>query len=325
VLAPRGVDSQSTDDGLSHWNGDLTLSLADLDGVVGLVDDDRLEPFVVERRSFVMAALIAFDELKEVIEAVAVGVDDPLKEQQVVNAAKTVAEVLDRGLAHIPDDPNLLGLRADYEAALGQQPKAERLLRRTFATNARQDWVAVRLARMHLGRSDTAGAIEVLKECLTAKPTSRIASFELAKILINDRSSDSDAVLHYLRQSFVQGDDNHAPQFWYARQLFLSGRADEAQGYFDHIFRLDVRPTYRNAIRGVVLSENGEPVLYAGKVEVKEDSYAFIRSPQFQKNIYAAASSMKTESWGRLRRGASVHLKLGFTLRGPCASEISEA
>jgi hypothetical protein len=55
---------------------------------------------------------------------------------------------------------------------------------------------------------------------------------------------------------------------------------------FDHIFRLDVRPTYRNAIRGVVLSENGEPVLYAGKVEVKEDSYAFIRSPQFQKNIY---------------------------------------
>src|ERR1700680_720810 len=53
MLAPCGVDSQSADDGLGHRNGDLPLALADLDGAVGLVDDDRLEPFVVERRSFV--------------------------------------------------------------------------------------------------------------------------------------------------------------------------------------------------------------------------------------------------------------------------------
>jgi hypothetical protein len=42
MLAPCGVDSQSADDGLGHRNGDLPLSLADLDGAVGLVDDDRL-------------------------------------------------------------------------------------------------------------------------------------------------------------------------------------------------------------------------------------------------------------------------------------------
>lgn len=271
---------------------------------------------------FHTAALIALDELEELIQTVAVGNDDPLKDRQVVDAAKAVAEALEKGLTRFPEDSSLLASRADYETVLGRQPKAEILLRRAFATNPRQDWLAVRLARMHLGRSDTAGAIDVLKECLAENPSSRTASFELAKLLINDRTSDSDTILHYLRSSFVQGDDDHAAQFWYARQLFLCDRVDEAQEYFDHISRLNVRPTYRNAIRGLVLCQNGEPVEFEGKVEVKEESYAFIRSPQFRKDIYAAASSMKRESWGNLRRGASVYFKLAFSLRGPCASEM---
>jgi hypothetical protein len=53
VLAPRGVDGQSADDRLGYRNGDLTLSLANLDGAVGLVNDNRLEPFIVESRSLV--------------------------------------------------------------------------------------------------------------------------------------------------------------------------------------------------------------------------------------------------------------------------------
>src|ERR1700730_3030805 len=59
MLAPCGVDSQSADDGLGHRYGDLPLALADLDGAVGLIDDDRLEPFFVERRSFVTRTFCA--------------------------------------------------------------------------------------------------------------------------------------------------------------------------------------------------------------------------------------------------------------------------
>ena len=206
---------------------------------------------------FHTTAVIALDELKEIIEAVANGADDPLKEQQVINTAKRVAEALDKGLNRFPEDESLTALRAEYEVTLGQQSKAESLLRRTFAANPRQDWVAIRLARMHLARSDTAGAVDVLKQCLAANPNSRSVNFELAKILISGGFNDNASILHYLRQSFVQGDDNHSHQFWYARQLFLSGRQDEAQEYFDHIFKLDVRPTYRNAVRGLVLSSSG--------------------------------------------------------------------
>jgi tetratricopeptide (TPR) repeat protein len=271
---------------------------------------------------FHTAALIALDELKEIVEAMGAGSEDRLKDRQVVDAAKAVAEALEKGLSRFPEDAELLALRADYEAVLGQQPKAENLLRRAFATNPRQDWIAVRLARMHLGRSDTAGAIEVLKACLSQNSASRTASFELALILINDRASDSGKVLYHLRNSFVKGDDNHAAQFWYARQLFISGSEDEAQEYFDHISRLDVRPAYRNAIRGIVLSQNGDHAEFEGRVESKEDSYAFIKSPQFRKDIYAAASSMKRESWGNLRRGASVYFTLAFSLRGPRASSM---
>jgi tetratricopeptide (TPR) repeat protein len=273
---------------------------------------------------FHTAALIALDELKEIIEVATIGADDPLRDQQVINAAKTVAEVLDRGLGRFSDDTSLLSLQEEYETTLGRAPKAEALLKKTFNTNPRQDWVAVRLARMHLARSDTQGAIDVLKECLTANANSRFANFELAKTLIDDRSDDLDAILHYLRHSFVQGDENHSPQFWYARQLFLMGRTDEAEAYFAHIFRLNVRPSYRNTIRGLVLDGAGEPVWYDGRVEVKEDTYAFVRCTRLPKDIYAPAGSMNSENWERLRRADSVQVKLGFTLRGPCAAEIRE-
>ena len=43
---------------------------------------------------FHTTAVIALDELKEIIEAVANGADDPLKEQQVINTAKRVAGAL---------------------------------------------------------------------------------------------------------------------------------------------------------------------------------------------------------------------------------------
>src|ERR1019366_4943714 len=57
MLATRIVDRQRADDRLRHRDRNLPLALVDIDGAVGLVDNDRLEPFLVERRPLVTRAL----------------------------------------------------------------------------------------------------------------------------------------------------------------------------------------------------------------------------------------------------------------------------
>ncbi len=57
VLTLGGVDSKGADDGLGDRHGDAPLAVADLDGPVGLLEDDALEPLLVQPRDLVLRAL----------------------------------------------------------------------------------------------------------------------------------------------------------------------------------------------------------------------------------------------------------------------------
>jgi hypothetical protein len=44
--------------------------------------------------------------------------------------------------------------------------------------------------------------------------------------------ADGARVVYHFGRSFAPGDRNYEAQFWYARQLFLAGKGEEAQKIF---------------------------------------------------------------------------------------------
>ena len=204
---------------------------------------------------------------------------------------------------------------------MNEYKQAETALRKAFNGNPRQDWVAIRLASTLEANGKHDEAKQVLIRCLQDNPKSKKVHYELARLYMKVAGSqENDLVLDHLRRSFTAGDQNYDAQFWFARQTFLTGRTEEAMEVFRSLRDSNIPSKLRNEIRGAIRDESGRSQVYLGEVANIEDSYMFVDSPEFSRNIFVHRTNVADENWPRLKRGSRVAFTVGFNMRGPTAA-----
>ena len=160
--------------------------------------------------------------------------------------------------------------------------------------------------------------------CLTYDPTSRDLHFDIAQIQLRQNEYVEDTaqradILYHLRRSIQKGDKRYDRRFWLARELFLRNEGGEARSIFDDLAAAPIPFRLKREIKGIMKTSDVSKRRYAGKITQIGDSYVFLRSPEFDREIYASMDDFPN---GVVAGGATVSFSLGFNLIGPVAIEI---
>jgi cold shock CspA family protein len=131
-----------------------------------------------------------------------------------------------------------------------------------------------------------------------------------------------DALIYHFGRSFAPGDRNYEAQFWYARQLFLAGKGEEAQKLFFKLRQLQLPFTQKGSPRGVVMDQDHTPVMYYGQIYSRKPSFGFIRADQNGLEIYFHVNP-GAETADALKVNQRVSYHLAFTLVGPLAFDVT--
>jgi tetratricopeptide (TPR) repeat protein len=162
--------------------------------------------------------------------------DDELSQEALSQAIKRAEDVLRSGLQRFPNDAHLLNEEASLSEILQNADRALRALQRAFDTNPRSELIGRRLGRVLRAKGRVEDAIAVLRRALDHNSGSQALNYDVAQSL-REQSPDADtaqgdALIYHFGRSFAPGDRNYEAQFWYARQLFLAGKGEEAQKIF---------------------------------------------------------------------------------------------
>ena len=262
------------------------------------------------------SARLAFDEFRELADSLQA--DEANPPQALIDAARDTEQAIQRGLQLFPESVDILATEATFRDHLNQASRAQRALERAFAINPRQDWLAVRLARRFQESGDLPAAGRILEQCLQQNPSSKIARLAMGRVLMS--LGDQTQGMEHLKRSFTEGDNHYEAQFWYAREMFLSGHFEEARKLFGSI---NERAPGRFRPRSAAIVEaDGVPVAFEGSMKRKEEGYGFVKVAQFPDNIFAARVESQQSTWEGLRNGQDIECHIGFTRRGPRAVEV---
>ena len=262
-------------------------------------------------------ARLAIDEFKELVASLDIPEEGPAP-VPFVEAVRETETAIQRGLQIFPESSELLTAEATFRECLDQSGQALQALERAFHLNPRQDWLAARLARKYQASGDLEKSKDVLETCLRDNPSSKLAHLQLGRILII--LGDSNGALEHLRRSFTKGDNNYEAQFWFARELFLQNHFDEAEKLFEALN--DRAPGSFRIQAAATVERNADSVLYDCRVERKEEGYAFLKLPQFPKNVFASRADSDPLEWDKLHSTARVKCALAFNRRGPRAMDV---
>lgn len=262
-------------------------------------------------------ARLAIDEFGELLESLEMPDDQP-PPAAFIEAAKEAETAIQRGLQIFPESSELLAAEATFRELLDQTDRAQRLLERAFNLNPRQDWLAVRLSRKYQTSGDLPNCKRVLEACLRDNPSSKLAHLEMGRVLI--ALGDSGTAIEHLRRGFTEGDNHYEAQFWYARELFLQGYYSEANKLF---LAINDRAPGRFRTRAAeAVEQEATPIVYDCRVERKEEGYAFLKLPQFPKDIFASRAESNSLEWEKLYVGAKARCALAFNRRGAHAVSV---
>lgn len=259
-------------------------------------------------------ARLAIDEFKELLASLEMPDDGP-PPVALIEAAKATETAIQRGLQMFPESTHLLTAEATFRECLDQTARAQQALERAFRLNPRQDWLALRLAKRYQASGDQEKARQVLETCLQDNPSSKLAHLEMGRLLLD--SGANNLAIEHLRRAFTEGDNHYEAQFWFARELFLQNRFDESDRLFAAL-NSRAPGRFRNQWAAAV-GGNSNPLRYEGRVERKEEGYAFVKIPQFPKAVFASRADSESEEWDALCKGSKATCGLAFNRRGPRA------
>src|SRR5450631_2508857 len=258
-------------------------------------DSSRLSEYDLHTR-----AKVAIDELRELVGKTSKEGNDIL----LLAATKEAETAVQRGRADYPESAEILATESDLRDLLNQAPLALASLERAFRLNPRQDWLAVRLAKRYAQNDDRPKAVKTIEQCLQVNPDSKSAHLQLAHLL-QQMNGSSDKVLSHFRSSFTSGDNNFEGQFWYGRELFLSGRAADSEKIFESLSER-APGRFRTDASALVIGANGSPKSFDGIVGRKEEGYAFIKIVELAIDIFASRGDSSRFDWDRIQNNSRV-------------------
>lgn len=268
----------------------------------------------------------SIDEVEEALAA--------LERDQTEAATLTLGDsiayaegVLKKGLQAFPNEAILLAEEGNLSNILSQASRAEKAFEKAFEANPRSTLIAKRLSRVKRAKEEFGEAAKVLRSCLEFNPGSQDLHYDYAMTLMEETpdapQTSGETLLYHLRRSFAPGDRNRQAQFWYARQLVISGNSGEAKAAFEMLSSAPVPFSEKTLVRGFIKRSDGSRQMFTGSIVTLNEEYGFVVCEQFGFNAFFLIEDVPVADVEYLAVGVPLTFSVGFTLRGPVAKEIS--
>ncbi|WP_454063127.1 P-loop NTPase [Candidatus Nitrospira salsa] len=246
-------------------------------------------------------------------------INDPSKEpafEDIESIVKDIEGNLSEGLSKVSDPSHLLEAEAQLARLLQDSNRVLESLESAFKTNERNSNIGIRLARYYKHQDENEKAKNILERAINAKPNELRLNFEYSKLLIEMEERNKELLLHHLRKSFLEGDQNYKAQRLFGRQLFINGEFDESRQVFRNLKEARLPPELKDQIV-LPLKET-----FSGEVIRLEFTYCFISRDGFNDWIYAHKVNIGNDKWKSFDIGLRVIFEIGFSMRGPSALNI---
>lgn len=266
----------------------------------------------------------AVDAVKDALQALDIAPTETATLR--VGEAITHAEAtLKKGRQAFPNEAVLLNEEGNLSTVLAQGERAEGAFEKAFERNPRSSLIAKRLARIKRARGSFDAAEEILRKGLEHNPGSAELHYDLAITIIDSAPDaaqrESETLLYHLRRSFTPRDNNLQAQFWYARQLSIAGRFEEARPLFRQLSEARVPFREKTQVRGILKDPSGDPIEKVGTVSMWRETWGFIDLADPRMRVFLPLSESNADLGEYISAGTVVRFKLGFAIRGPIAIE----
>ena len=326
-LLNRAKDKTPFDRTLTHSLAELELRRSEdaktaLEAEAHLREAERLvRPLITNRVQdsypFHTLAKVQLERLKAFLGDCSIADTDLLINDRI-NAVEAVVQ---EGLQKFPDDTYLLDVESQLASLLSDDDRAMVALKSAFTKVPDNAFIAIRLAKLFIAGGDIDEAIVTYKASIGAGVNDKRVYFNYARLLIDQNNTDESEITYYLRRAFTEGDSNIEAQFWYARQLYVSGEIAASRGRFRELKRLPINPQMKRNIRGIMRDNQGETT-FTGTVERLEYDYGFLSRDGTGDQVFFHIKNVDDEVWELLERGNRVSFSIGFNFWGANAIHL---
>ena len=272
------------------------------------------------RDAYALTTLVRLelDNLRDLLQ------DRDSSDREIDEAIRAADRLVTEALQRHPDDQHLLNCEADFSALVADDARSLRALERASEANARDPFIANRLARALLRQGDVEGARGTLWGALEGNRSDLRLNFQYGEILRLAGEADADTLSYYFERSFSPGDRNFEGQFWFARYAFESKerRLREKSGETFRYLRSadlphDVRMNVRDRLR-----EDGHEGVFQGVIERLEETYGSVRRDGAGDLMFIHRREVGEDVWSLLSLGERVCFAIGFAFSGPIAVSL---
>jgi tetratricopeptide (TPR) repeat protein len=260
------------------------------------------------------------DEADDLAQAMG-DIIDPTESQALVDKIKDAEQEIRRAQQLYPEDADIHQTEWRLGILLEQGDRALRALERAWKAQPRGPGVGIQLAKAYAARGDVDRAKDVLQTTLERSSDDKATHFELAKLLLRSEKDVPPRVGEHLARSYAVGDRNFEARHLYAQYLFMVGQGKSAQDLFDELDRR-APPEFRSSFNVAESAVSRRLPAYVGWVSKRDETYIFIRSSVYPKDIYANESHSAEAEWQAVRQGAEVTFRTRFKRNGPVAFDV---
>ena len=209
---------------------------------------------------------------------------------QLGEAINRAEDVLRKGFQNFPNDPALLSEEGELSSVLSQARRAERAIEKAFANNPKSTLLARRLSRIQRAKGAFNEALLTLRTALESNPSNRELHYDIAMVIMeSEPTADQkfgEEILYHLRRAFTPGDKNYSAQFFYARQLCLSGKFEDAQLLFAVLGEARIPNFEKARVQETLKDAAGEPRRFNGSISGVRPSYGFVESESPKMRVF---------------------------------------
>jgi tetratricopeptide (TPR) repeat protein/cold shock CspA family protein len=277
---------------------------------------DRSEPHA--RYSMVTLLKLAIDEIRDLL------LDESSRDREIDEAVRNAEREFEIGRQKYPGDEYVLIAESEFAKLLQDHERCLDALKRAHQSNPRDPFIASRLASILLSRGEKDKARGYLEEALASNGGDKRLNFQYAELLRTETGAPPDSLSYYYRRAFSKWDENYESQFWYARFTFESSdpaKVSEAKEVFRHLRNAPMshrdRIRMRDSVGGL-----SSPIQFSGTVNRIEAAHGFVTVDGREDSVFFHENDMTGDTWKRLSTRARVVFMIGFTLRGPRASNL---
>ncbi|MBN2730792.1 MAG: SIR2 family protein [Balneolaceae bacterium] len=258
------------------------------------------------------------NKLEELLE------DSDAESVQIDNIIEKLERELEEGLQDAPGDSYLRVAESELKKLLKKHNEAIESLEHAFRQNERNSYVAIRLAKAYINDDNFDDAEDVLKTALEKNRNNKKIHYNYALVLDKSEKGSLDDLIYHYRHGFSKWDDNYNAQFWYARYCYESREEEkrkDAAKVFNKLREAWIPHDVRTEIRDK-LTKDGEPTIFKGSLNRVQSTFGFINVEGSGREIFIY-SNEAGEVWDNLTSNKRIQFEIGFTMRGPIATNIS--